>query len=157
MRAVGLDIGTRRIGVALVSRGSLLAVPSEILERRDDWSKDAEMIVRAIEEREAEAVVIGLPLSHGGLATLQSERILSEAHKLAEVVTLPIYLADERYSSVSVARVRASLGVSQRRMRGTLDDEAAAVILQGWIDAGGASTHRPLEVAQHGGDDGQSR
>jgi putative Holliday junction resolvase len=153
---VGLDIGTRRIGVALLPSGSLLAVPSEILQRSGDWSKDVVLIVRALEERNAQAVVIGLPLSHGGGQTQQSERILGEAHKLAEIVRIPIYLADERYSTSGVAKLRASLGMSQRQLRGHLDDEAAAVILQSWFDAGGAERSNSLLQLKDGGDCGES-
>ena len=135
-RAVALDLGTRRIGVAVSGGGGTLAFPRPVIERRGDAEADLRAVAAVVEDAGAEVVVVGLPLSldgRRGAAALAAE---AEAAKLAgllgggvDVVTL-----DERFTTVTAERAMAAAGKGARRRRRSVDSAAATVLLQAWLD-----------------------
>lgn len=130
---LGLDVGERRIGVA-VSEGSV-SVPLEIIEHKNRATDIAR--ITAIAERErAEAIVIGLPVLPSGDEGEQARLTRKFGAQLAAAVPLPVLYHDERLSSRDVEEAAATAG-SRRRGKRHLDDLAAALILQRYIDAQG--------------------
>lgn len=126
---LGLDLGERRIGVAVSTPEGGLAVPLRIIEREND-EQAIEAIAQVAREEQAEALVVGYPRSMDGSAGKQAERVESFARRAGEACGLPIELQDERLSSKQAER--AAPGSKKRR--GPSDDVAAAIILQAFLD-----------------------
>ena len=133
MRAIGVDLGTKRIGVAL-SSGSL-ATPYEVVERCGDRRRDHARIGALAAEADAEVIVVGLPLSMDGSLGPAARRALDEADELAEVVDVAVETWDERLSPVSAERALVEQDLDARARRRVVDKVAAAIILQSWLDA----------------------
>ncbi len=142
MRALGVDLGSRRIGVAISDSGGRLATPLEVVPRHGDPRRagvrrqDHLALARLAREMEAEIVVVGLPLSLDGTVGPAAARVLAERGEIAEVLGLPTVTWDERLTTVTAERVLAEQGVDSRRRRRMVDMVAASVILQAWLDAG---------------------
>jgi len=135
MRALGLDLGTKRIGVAVSDRSGTLASPLTVIERGRSRRADYARIAELVRIEEAECVVVGLPIGLSGDAGLAALAARSEADALATVVGVPVETHDERFTTVTAERNLAEAGVSGRARRQVIDKAAAAVILQSWLDA----------------------
>lgn len=127
---LGVDYGERRIGLA-VSSGRV-AVPLTIVEHTNR-AGDLERVATVAREQSAARVVIGLPLHMSGDESEQSRRARRFGDALARRLDVPVVYADERYTSVRAADAVAATGQSRGQKR-RLDDVAAAMILQGYLD-----------------------
>ena len=135
-RALGLDLGERRIGVALSDSAGAVATPYELLERSQNRTEDHRRIVALVTETSAEVVVVGLPLSLDGSRGPAARAVEAEVAELHERLAVPVELWDERLSTVEAAKRLRSVGRPRAaRRRGTIDQVAATVILQAWLDA----------------------
>ncbi len=134
MRAVGLDLGTRRIGVAVSDSGGVLATPYSVIERSGDEDADRARIVETVRELEADAVVVGLPLSLDGSRGPAATAAVVEIDALREALDVPVACHDERLSTVSAHRSLAASGLKGAARRKVVDQVAAAVVLQSWLD-----------------------
>lgn len=141
MRALGIDLGTKRIGVALANSEGTLATPYEVVARSGDRSRDHCAIAALAEDVGAEALVIGLPLSLDGSVGTAASSALAEAEELAVAVGLPVEMWDERLTTVTAERDLMALDMRAGARRRVVDKVAAAVMLQGWLD------HRRLTTA----------
>ncbi len=136
-RILGLDIGERRIGIAISTPEGRLAVPLRILECRSD-AEDARAIAEIAGAEKADVLVVGHPLSLDGSVGLQARKVQAFARLVARESGLPLELWDERLSSSQAERApvrprrRGSKG--GRRRRTPADDVAAAIILQSYLD-----------------------
>lgn len=137
MRALGIDLGSKRIGIALSS--GTVATPYEVLARSGDRAVDHRAIGAHVVETGAEVVVVGLPLSLDGSVGTAAQRVLDEADQLAAAVDVPVETWDERLSTVTAERSLADQQVRARARRRVVDKVAAAVILQSWLDARAAA------------------
>ncbi len=135
-RAVALDIGTRRIGVALSDSGGTVATPYEVVTRSGDRSRDHGRIAALVAEADATIVVVGLPLSLDGSVGPAAEAILAEVDELRAALEVPVVTWDERLSTVEAERSLRVMGVRKGQRRQVVDQVAATVILQSWLDAG---------------------
>ena len=131
-RVLGLDLGSRRIGVAISS--GTVATPHTVLERSKHRAADHAAIAKLVEELEAERVVVGLPLSLDGKMGPAATAAAEEAGALGEVVGVPVETYDERLTTVTADRSLSSLGLRGHARRRVVDKVAAAVILQDWLD-----------------------
>ena len=133
MRVLGLDVGDRRIGLALSDPTGLLASPFGVVER---GPSDLADIVSVSEENEVAEIVVGLPLSLSGDSGRQAGKVRAFIRDLKSQTELPIKTVDERLSTV---QAQGMLHQSERRRRGDrgqLDSAAAAIILQTYLDYG---------------------
>ena len=136
MKVVGLELGTRRIGVAASDRSGLLASPRSVLVRSGDSDADRTAIAAIVREEEAEMVVVGLPVSLDGVRRAPAIAASEEAEALAELLGIPVVTEDERLTTVLATRLRReNAGRARRGDRRPVDSEAAAVMLQSWLDA----------------------
>jgi putative Holliday junction resolvase len=135
LRALGLDLGSKRIGVSLSNSEGTLATPYEVVQRSGSHRRDHAVIARLAAEADAEVVVVGLPLSLDGTKGPAAVGVEAEAEELRQHVPLPIELWDERLSTVEATRRLRAAGVRGRRRRHVIDQVAATVILQSWLDA----------------------
>jgi putative Holliday junction resolvase len=140
MRAVALDIGTRRIGVALSDSGGTVATPYEVVARSGDRRRDHRRIGELVAEAEAEVLVVGMPLSLDGSVGPAARLVSDEVDELRARLDVPVVTWDERLSTVEAHRRLRAAGVGGRASRRVVDQVAATVILQSWLDAG-----RPLD------------
>jgi putative Holliday junction resolvase len=136
MRAVGLDLGTRRIGVALSNSAGTVATPYDVLTRSDDRVDDHGRIAAIVDEAGAGVVVVGLPLSLDGSVGPAARDVLDEADELRARLPVAVMTWDERLSTVEAQRRLRTAGVKGRKGRRVVDQVAATVILQSWLDAG---------------------
>lgn len=135
-RAVGLDIGTRRIGVSLSDSAGTLATPYEVVPRSGDRERDHRRIATLADEAGAEVVVVGLPLSLDGSVGPAARTVLDEVVELRGRLTQRVVTWDERLSTVEAERSLRAGGVKGKARRKVVDQVAATVILQAWLDAG---------------------
>lgn len=134
MTWIGLDIGSRRIGVAVSDNRGIIAHPLTTLATRNHGDFPLEELRGLLAERGVTGIVVGLPRrldgSHGPAATA-AEAI---ATWLAEVLAVRVELWDERLTSVQAERLLVEAGVRRKQRKGATDRIAAALILQGFLD-----------------------
>ena len=135
MRALGLDLGSKRIGVAVSDLSGTIASPLTVLARGRSRRHDHERIAALVREEQAECVVVGMPRSLSGADGPAARAARSEASALASVVGVPVETYDERFTTVTANRTLAEEGVRGQARRLVVDKVAAAVILQSWLDA----------------------
>ena len=135
MRALGLDLGERRIGVALSDSAGTMATPYEVVHRSGDRARDHLKIAALAEEAGVELLVVGLPLSLDGSKGPAALGVEAEVDELREQFDLPIEMWDERFSTVEAARRLRGANLRRGKRRHVIDQVAATVILQSWLDA----------------------
>ncbi|GAB4511691.1 MAG: Holliday junction resolvase RuvX [Haliangiales bacterium] len=136
MRALGLDVGMKTIGVAIGDELGLAAHPLETIARAGA-AADVARVAALVAEREVSTVVVGLPLELSGQEGRRVRRVRAFTAQLAAQLgaDVPIREWDERFSTAAVERVLIDADVSRRRRKAVVDKQAAAFILQGWLDA----------------------
>ncbi len=136
MRALGLDLGERRVGVAVCDSAGTVATPVETLVRSGDAEADLRAIADQVREWQVEIVVVGLPLSLDGTEGPAATAARTEIDRLERLLSVPVVSYDERLTTVIAERSLMEQQMKGPRRRGVVDQVAAAVILQSWIDAG---------------------
>lgn len=132
-RLLGLDVGTKTIGMALSDVTRSVATPYHTV-RRTKFTEDAKAIEAAIEEHDVGAVVIGLPLNLDGSEGPRAQSTRAFARNLAARIAVPILFWDERLSTAAVERHLIEADASRKRRAEVIDRMAAAYILQGALD-----------------------
>jgi putative Holliday junction resolvase len=132
-RLIGLDVGSKTIGVALCDAGWSFASPAELI-RRTKFQKDKLALVALIAAQRVVGIVIGLPLHLDGSESPRSQSSRAFARNLLDL-GLPIFLQDERWSTQAVTRTLLEQDASRAKRAELVDKMAAAYILQGAIDA----------------------
>ena len=135
LRVIGIDLGSKRIGVAASDASGTLASPVTVIRRSGDERKDHQAIADIIKEYEAEAVVVGLPLSLSGELGPAARAAADEAKRMASVVGVPVHLHDERLTTKSAEAALIENKMKAQAQRRIIDQVAAAVMLQSWLDA----------------------
>lgn len=133
MRSLGLDIGDKRIGVALSDPGGILASPLAIIDCRDD-ATDVEVIVNIVSQQQVGQIIVGLPRSMDGSIGRQAEKVKSFVQKLSSHTEVPVEFRDERLTTVLAKRLMRSVGKKKSRSKARDDAVAAALILQAYLD-----------------------
>ena len=136
-RAVALDLGSRRIGVAVSDSGGTVATPYETVHRSGDREREHRQIAALVTEAGGQLVVVGLPLSLDGRVGPAAQAILDEVDELRSALDVDVVTWDERLSTVEAERSMRTMGVRKDKRRRIVDQLAATVILQSWLDAGG--------------------
>jgi putative Holliday junction resolvase len=131
-RVLGLDLGQARIGVALSDPDRRVAVPLGTI--RTGAPGDLKAITSLVREHGVEVVVVGYPLDLSGRRGEAADHAERFAAVLNEVLAIPVVLEDERLSTVQAERELAAAGVRGRRRRRVVDQSAATVILQSYLD-----------------------
>ena len=138
-RALGLDLGEARIGVAVSDPERRLAVPVGTI-RVGQPPGELRAVAAMVGEYAAALVVVGVPLSMSGEEGPAARKASSFVEALRGVLNVAVELQDERLSTAQAERALADAGASGRERRAAVDASAAAVILQAWLDA-----HRPVQ------------
>lgn len=149
---LGVDLGSRRIGLALSDDDRRVALPHAVLERGGRRADDLDAILATARDHGADTVVVGLPLTLEGKVGTAARRALSEVDELRRRAggDLRVEVQDERLSTATAERELLAQGMRRRRRRETIDQAAATVILQSWLDA---PNDAPNDDRENPGDD----
>ena len=134
MRALALDIGEVRVGIAVSDPAGLVASPVCVLPAAEVLAH-AVSFRRVLEDWEPDVLVCGRPKTLAGEDGPQAERVMAQARDIAKRCALPLEFVDERLSSAEAKRILREQGLSERGMRGRVDMVAASLFLQSWLDA----------------------
>ncbi len=137
---MGLDIGERRIGVAISDPDGKVATPLTVLD--GPLSACTGAMDHIFEDYEIGLVVLGLPLGMSGQEGPQAARVRAEGEALADRLPVRVVYHDERLSSAQAERVMAQSGVTSKKRRGSVDMVAAAIILQSYLDSSAEENDR---------------
>ena len=135
MRVLGIDLGTKRIGIAASDRSGTIASPLTVLQRCGSQGGDHRNIAKIVIEEEAVAIVVGLPLNMDGSEGKAAISARAEVERMVTVVGVPVYVHDERLTTVAADRVMMEQNMNAQARRKVVDKWAAAVILQAWLDS----------------------
>ena len=131
-RILGVDYGDSRIGLALSDPLKMIASPFQTI-RNEGSEKRLQSLQTLIEEQEVESIVVGLPIGMKGQETAQTKKVREFTDSLS-VLNLPIYLEDERLSSVSAEKSMIIQKIKTGHNKGMIDQRAAAILLQQFLD-----------------------
>jgi len=134
MRTLGLDIGDKRIGVAISDPEEILASPLATITREDD-KKAIDDIIKLVDQHDVERIVVGLPYSLDGSIGGQANKVMDFAERLSQYTRASMEVWDERLSTVAVERLLREAGNKKAKKRERRDAAAAAFILQGYLDS----------------------
>jgi len=129
-RVLGVDYGTKRVGLALSDQTKLLASPLTVCERVGAVGT----ISAAVLENDVESIVVGMPTSLSGDTGLAAENATGFISELSKAVDVPIHVEDERFTTVIAERTMIKAGERRQNRKKKIDSVAAAVILQGYLD-----------------------
>jgi putative Holliday junction resolvase len=138
VRALGVDLGSKRIGIAVSDRSGTIASPLTVVQRSGNKGADHRRIAALVAEEEAEIVVVGLPLNMNGTLGPAAQAAVAEAKALATVVGVPVETFDERRTTVTADQAMMEFKMNAQARRRVVDKVAAAVMLQNWLEARGA-------------------
>lgn len=134
MRSLALDIGGKRIGVAMSDPDGILASPLITIERHENDTSSDE-ILRIARDNQVAEIVVGIPYLMSGRVGPQARITMDYADSLAQKTSLPIRRVDERLSSVQAERMLRETGTRPSEDKGKIDTAAAAIILQAYLDS----------------------
>ncbi len=134
-RKLGLDVGDKRIGVALSDPGGILASPLTIINCVDE-STDIEAIISIVNQKQVGQIIVGLPRSMDGSIGKQAEKVQAFTRSLCQHTDVPVEFRDERLSTVSAKRLMQTVNTKKSKKTARHDAIAAALILQGYLDEG---------------------
>ncbi|MFC1995667.1 Holliday junction resolvase RuvX [Chloroflexota bacterium] len=132
-RKLGLDVGDKRIGVALSDLLGILASPVTIINRGDE-SADIEAIISIVNQEQVGQIIVGLPRSMDGSIGRQAEKVKTFTQSLCRHTDVSVEFRDERLSTVSAKRLMQTVKARKPKKRARHDAIAAALILQGYLD-----------------------
>lgn len=133
MVAMALDIGEKRVGIAVSDATGRIASPVKVLPASEviGMARPFRML---LEDYEPEILVCGRPMTLAGEEGPQAARVMEQARAIGRAAGLPVAFADERLSSAEAKRILREQGLNERSMRGKVDMVAASVFLQAWLD-----------------------
>jgi putative Holliday junction resolvase len=133
LRILGLDVGTKYIGVALSDEMGWTAQALTTIERKG-IRKDFDAIKILVEDHGVEEVVVGLPIQMDGQLGVQAKKMIDFSQKLHNVIKIPVFHWDERLSTKAAMRPLLEADMSRKKRKKVIDKMAASFILQGYID-----------------------
>jgi putative Holliday junction resolvase len=131
--ALGLDVGSKRIGVAGCDGTGLIAFGLTTIQRKN-FQADLEQIRQLVQERQITTLVVGLPYSMNGSLGFQARQVQKFAEAIATELNLPLVYIDERLTSFQAEQMLQAEGISPSRHKDLIDRKAAAIILQQWLE-----------------------
>ena len=133
-RVLGIDYGERRLGLAVSDSLEIIAKPLKTLDRKKTFDYFSE-ILNIVIEKNVHKIVVGLPLTLKGKHSDQTKVVQKFIEKLKQAVKIPVIHIDERLSSVAAVRSLKEMGVKTGHEKGRIDETAAAIILQEYLDS----------------------
>ena len=135
MRVIGIDLGSKRIGIALSDSDLTVATPLDVIERSGNVENDHIAILKITDEWEVKRIIVGLPISLDGTLGASAQSVIDEISRLGNLTDIPIETHDERFTTVTAEQILLQQNVKRDKKKRVIDKVAAAIILQGWIDS----------------------
>ncbi|AEE91575.1 putative Holliday junction resolvase [Tepidanaerobacter acetatoxydans Re1] len=136
MRILGLDVGEKRVGVAISDELGLTAQGIDVIERKNDGkNKDIDRICRIISDYNVTKVIVGLPKNMNGTLGPSSEAVENYTKKLQKAISIDLEFWDERLTTAAAERILIEADVSRQKRKGVIDKLAAVLILQSYLDS----------------------
>ena len=134
MRYLGLDLGSRTLGVAVSDKLGLIATNYKVIRHNEEYDKLLEEVKTLVEELEVDAVVLGFPKNMNNTVGPKGELSLEFQKKLQEILSIPVLLQDERLTTKSATDMLIEGNVSRKKRKEVVDGIAASIILQSYLD-----------------------
>ena len=135
MRVIGIDLGSKRIGIALSDSDLTVATPLDVIERSGNVKNDHIAILKITDEWEVKRIIVGLPISLDGTLGASAQSVIDEISRLGTLTDIRIETHDERFTTVTAEQILLQQNVKRDKKKRVIDKVAAAIILQGWIDS----------------------
>ena len=139
MKAIGIDLGERRAGVAVSDPDGIVATPYAVIDLRAKSGTSSQILCRKVleiaSEVNAEAVVVGMPLNLDGTSGPAARAAEVQTAALSEALDIPVFTHDERFTTVIAERAMLEADLSRKRRKKSVDKSAATIMLQSWLDA----------------------
>lgn len=134
MRYLGLDLGSRTLGVAISDKAGLIASSLEVIRHEEEYDRLLDEVKNLVSELGVEAVVLGFPKNMNNTIGPKGELSLEFKEKLEKILSIPVYLQDERLSTKSALDTLIKGDVSRKNRKKVVDSVAATIILQSFLD-----------------------
>jgi putative Holliday junction resolvase len=134
VRALGIDLGSKRVGIAVSDTSGTIASALTTVHRSKSRRHDHAEIAKLVKLEECTVVVVGLPLSLDGTHGPAAKAAVKEAKQMEQTVGVPVEMYDERFTTVTAERHMMEVGLDAKQRRKVVDKAAAAVILQAWLE-----------------------
>ena len=131
---MGIDYGERRVGLAVSDPLEIIAKPLRVIDRKNTSNIFSEILI-IVKQRNVSKIVVGLPLTLKGKYSEQTKVVHNFIDQLKQVVNIPVVHIDERLSSLAAIRSLNELGIKTGHQKGRIDETAAAIILQEYLDS----------------------
>ena len=134
MRYLGLDLGSRTLGVAVSDKTGLIASNYQTIRHNEEYDRLLLEVKKLVEELEIDAVVLGFPKNMNNTIGPKGELSMEFKSKLEKIISVPIYLQDERLTTKTAHDILISGNVSRKNRKKVVDSVAATIILQSYLD-----------------------
>lgn len=134
MRALGLDLGSKTLGIALSDPSGLIASPYTVIRHEEDYDSLVDQVKTLVFELQIESIVLGFPKNMNNTIGPKGELSLSFQKKLEEKISVPVFLQDERLSTKSAHDILIEGDMSRKKRKNVVDAMAATIILQNYLD-----------------------
>lgn len=134
MRSVGVDLGGKRIGIAVSDSSGTIASPLVVIARGSSHSQDHKKIQEIIDEYQADCVVVGMPITLAGAIGPAARLAINEIKEMTRSLSVPVHSHDERLTTKTANDSMIEANMNAQARRKVVDKIAAAVMLQGWLD-----------------------
>ena len=134
MRYLGLDLGSRTLGVAVSDKTGLIASLVKTIRHNEEYDRLLDEVKNLVSELEIDAIVLGFPKNMNNTIGPKGELSLEFKEKLEKILTIPVYLQDERLTTKSATDMLISGNVSRKDRKKVVDSVAATIILQSYLD-----------------------
>lgn len=137
MRYLGLDLGSRTLGIAISDLTGVIATSYKIIRHNEEYNKLVDEILKIVTEEEISAIVLGLPKNMDNTIGYKGELSISFKKKLEKKIQIPIYLQDERLTTKEAESILIKNDTSRKKRKKVIDSLAATIILQSFLDKKG--------------------
>ena len=137
MRYLGLDLGSKTLGIAISDLTGVIATSYKIIRHNEEYNKLVDEILKIVKEEKISAIVLGLPKNMDNTIGYKGEISISFKEKLEKKIQIPIYLQDERLTTKEAESILIKNDTSRKKRKKVIDSLAATIILQSFLDKKG--------------------
>ena len=137
MRYLGLDLGSKTLGIAISDLTGVIATSYKIIRHNEEYNKLVDEILKIVKEEKISAIVLGLPKNMDNTIGYKGELSISFKEKLEKKIQIPIYLQDERLTTKEAESILIKNDTSRKKRNKVIDSLAATIILQSFLDKKG--------------------
>ena len=137
MKYLGLDLGSRTLGIATSDKSGMIATSYKIIRHNEEYNKLVDEILKIVKEEKISAIVLGLPKNMDNTIGYKGELSISFKEKLEKKIQIPIYLQDERLTTKEAESILIKNDTSRKKRKKVIDSLAATIILQSFLDKKG--------------------